>query len=260
MNRSLLKQPPRTRVRQIIILGAVLWLTNQTSADVNLQFSASNYGLEGDVAGDASISLTDSSTGVSGFITTRHLSPAESHLHINGGLFGLENHPSQADNAFDFQEAWTFDWNVPVILGAIQFSRAFLFDHILLMRVESPGWRGISLVGNPGNATFDPTVGSFTFTLSNAPTGAIMIFPDLTSTGPLVLSPGTDITIRNLSQSPTAVRAMNFLLVPEPASVCLIGLGQLLLWRKLRRHVSHADVETRAPWFVPKRCREGKMD
>lgn len=244
MYRSHNKRSARTPVRQIIILGAVLSLTNPTSADVNIQFSAGNYGLEGDVVGDRSTSLTDSSTGVTGFITTRRLSPAESHLHVNGGLFGLENHPSQADNAFDFGEAWTFDWNVPVILGSIQFSRAFLFDNLLLMRVESPGWRGVSLVGNPGNATFDPTAGSFTFTLSNAPTGAVMTFPDLTSTGPLVLPPGTDITILNLSQSPTAVRAMNFLLVPEPASICLIGLGQLLLWRAFPRRASHVDAET----------------
>lgn len=224
-----------TSPAKTIIFAGILAVASHGMADVVLQFSNGNYGLEGDRVGDSSSPFTDLSTGLTGAITTQALNPTESFLHVFGGLFGLKNSPSHADNGFDLQEAWTFDLNQPTTLISLQFGAAVLFDHRLFMQVQSDAWKGLVLAGNTGNAVFDPFAGTFTLSVNNAPTGIFLLFPTMTATGPLIVPAGTGITIVNLSQSPTPVRGLTFTLVPEPNAVSLLFLGCMFIRKRLRK-------------------------
>jgi hypothetical protein len=153
---------------------------------------------------------------------------------VDFGLFGIANVPGRADNGFDLGESWTFDLNAPILFNSIRFESS-VPPPAPGMQVRSDAWRGLSLIGDPGNAAFDSTAGSFTF-FATATSGVTMNFPTMSDNGPLTVAPGTDITFSYLGTSPTAIRVMDFAVVPEPSTCYVLLLGFVaLIWRNARR-------------------------
>lgn len=240
------------RDRYVMIFATLVAAASPTKAFSEVVYTFENNGiLDGDEAGDDAVFPPDSSSGVTGIVTTIEVvqfdGSTSGQLNENSGSLGISSDSGGNNAAFDGAEAWSFSWDVDTTLDFIDFDA---FTSSETMTVQSTDWVGRTYTIESGrNLAFDSGLGRFTFGDDSVEGADAFSLTSIVSGDLLFVSAGTPYTLANGSAGDSAAigeltfsASSSATAAPEPGSaVALLGLAGVAVakrWRRKRRRAS----------------------
>jgi len=199
--------------------AATIFITNNTTSKTLASNEGDAAALEGDGAGDTT-TLNLSTDDGGGAIDITTIAVTNSSLGMDGDSMGTGN------DKWGTPQSWTFS-----------FDKEISFDGFggtgtgnATFGIQSSAWVGATVDDSTEDWSFDSTTGEFSANVDN-----FQSF-DFTSAGVPNVAAGTSISIEHIGGSSGAeMTDFTITVIPEPASLALLGLGSLLIAGRQRR-------------------------